>query len=357
MIMKKGIWRVFWIFILFSVSGCMKVRRVDESVTEKNIIETSVECYLIGRELDNGYEVMVPINGVERIENETLIVQKDGITIYITKGQAISEEGVTYSVYERLRMIVKECYEEYEQKYYEVAIGDIEDLSVDSARTEGTYIVEEDELRICEETWYIKRVDEKSDLLIRVVVEHDKITNDTERIVKELEEYYGVDFRFESDAANEKLEEYIEWLNIPTKSIELGEVTIEIPESWEIDYKMNSSIYTVYAPMGKTASMGCALIVGVEEEDEQITHEQRVADYQKSIENNGTEYTIYENAGETFIGETILVKYQIITSRQNNEYCGYYGFMNGKKYTILMSAEPQCVEYAFDVLKRIMRKK
>lgn len=149
------------------------------------------------------------------------------------------------------------------------------------------------------------------------------------------------------DSARERKSAYLEIINTPMKTVTFEDLTFEIPKDWELD---NSWEDCVYAPYGNTATAKYGLYLSVKKVSDPSFDKEKMMNNLRKVGND-----MVEDAGETFIGDTVVTSY----TTDNNGFTEYYEYCSikdGKIYTFLVFASPKRIEHAKDMLDLIFDK-
>ena len=106
-------------------------------------------------------------------------------------------------------------------------------------------------------TYYLAELESGESILVEIKVKSNDVTDKTEELIEELEQFYQFDIYWDEEKANHKIADYIE--NGPENTQYIGNLLFELPEGWEKDSDLSSYDIHVYAPEGDCFYSGCML--------------------------------------------------------------------------------------------------
>lgn len=313
-----------------------KTRELTNTATMEMLLEkngdVSQYSYLSSLELEDGLMLSIPKAGMESMQDNVLEVTKDGVCLELAVNPYIRAGKENTPVYESLRELVEGSYNtSAHPDYKEVTIGSMEDISVEGARTVVSYVDASDKkAKAYDSTWYLIDLNEEQTLLLHVDVCYSDVTANTENLIAELEDYYEIEIQYEKSGAQEKAAQYDDNSMVPTKTFTQGTISFELPENWKIDSAYSNNTSTNYSPSNVD---GSAYGIMVSQQtfsapaDKSIYFEKEALIEAVMMQMTGSAASdlVIDDAGQTFLGDSVLVSFKISFRGLSQRYIAYYG--------------------------------
>lgn len=338
------------------------------------------------------------------MEEDTEIgkVKRKTVTVYIPEGNAsgINAElpgtayadtfGVTFrfslnpylisgqeekTVTEKLQGYMDETYPDknetkkksHKADYEGLELSEVEKIGQDAAVARAEYFVwndEKEEYGIVYGTYYLKELEPDLLALLEVEVDSSKAASKTEELLKELEAFYEVDLEWNSDEAQEKLEDYLagkEEEEVPGAIG--GIIEFDYPKGWALDENYSDEGLLIYAPGGDSDGAGCGIAItsldsfGVTDDvmgwlgDEEYFSKFIEEGLGEDAENLTARYY-----GNTCIGETTLAEFTYTEEGEVID-CRLYIGGDDEKIYIIVAVQFQWLEMnTFEVAEELLEK-
>ncbi|MDD6570918.1 MAG: hypothetical protein PUF12_00890 [Thermoflexaceae bacterium] len=331
-----------------------------EMLLEKNG-DVSQYSYLTSFEIEDGLLITAPKSGTESSNGNELKVIRDGVCIEFIMNPKVRSGQEDYPVYERLRIQIESRYGGNNPAYGDLMMGAIEDISMESARTEVSYVdTSEKQAKAFDTTWYLIDLNKEKTLLLHVDISYADVTKETDDIIRELEAYYDIDILYDESGAKTKLSAYEENNKPEMKTVSYGTISFELPEDWKIDSKYSNSSMTNYSPSGTDGSgygIYAAQYTYEFNLDKNIYFEQK--DTVEKLLIGSTDLTLSDfeivDAGQTFLGDSVKVTYTISFQGISLKYTAYIGVKGNQMNMVGMYGMGTHVAEMLDVLNNILK--
>lgn len=338
----------------------------------EHLFETELTAYMdedvkSGRIKRKNVIVYVPMGNDIRISGDfpgTVNSDTQGISFYADVNPGITFPREDMSAGEKLESYIEHIYGGREEEYYsrnEVEVSGIHKIGKDAAVTTVVQYWRPDEAedyRISYITYYMKELEPDLLFFMEVEIDGSEATEETPEILAELEAFYEVDIPWDSDEAEEKLENYT--AGKADEAVVLPGVDFSFPEGWERDKRYSDGEIVIYAPGGDCDGAGCGIAVASyreEESTDDIWNWLMDAEYfeemlMESLEEvEGLEIGYY---GETCIGETTLAKFSCLSDGERTDCQFYLGEKAGNIYFIV-GMQYQWLEMdTFELVKELL---
>lgn len=312
---------------------------------------------LEGFDID-GVMLAVPKEGSQNAGTGSIEVEKDGLRFELVMNPDERAGVVDYPVYSALKDMAKEAYGDF----FEVEAGQIEDVSVESARTTFSYVNDSREgIWVEDATWYLIDLNDSQSLYVCAEICYPDVTENTEKIIEELEEYYDIEIQFDEEMAEEKLYSYGDESSDPNlKTVTYNNLSFDIPKDWAEDKMMSQDGMIAYAPGGSVQNSLCGVLIyqqsgGFYSDKAQfIGNEAEVRRVFEESMGVSISNLKVSDAGETFIGGTVKVSFDVAYSNGTEKYVAYYGLNTSRVYTVAAYGIGSHTNAAIEVVEMIM---
>ncbi len=339
------------------------------------LFETTLTAYMdedaeSGRIKRKSVTVYVPMGNEIRINGDypgTVNSDTQGISFYADVDPGITFPREDASIGEKLESYIEHIYGGQVEDYYtrnDLEISGVHKIGKNAA---ASTIVQywkpqdEEEYRISYITYYMKELEPGLLFFMEVEIDSSKATGETPEILKELETFYEVDIPWDSDEAEEKLEDYAA-SKAQEEAAVLPGIDFTFPENWERDKSYSDEEVVVYAPGGDCDGAGCGiaaacLLSGEDGEFDDAWNwliedeffETAITEGLEEVE--GLEISYY---GETCIGETTLAKFSCLSDGERTDCQFYLGEKDGNIYFIV-GIQYQWLEMdTFELVKELL---
>ena len=217
---------------------------------------------------------------------------------------------------------------------------------------------DEEDYRISYITYYMKELEPDLLFFLEVEIDSSEATSETPEILEELEAFYEVDIPWDSDEAEEKLENYI--AGKAKEAVVLPGIDFSFPENWERDEGYSDGDVVIYAPGGDCDGAGCGIAVAsfmAGEGNDDILGWLVDDEYFKAAitegleEVEGLEIAYY---GETCIGETTLAKFSCLSDGERTDCQFYLGEKDGNIYFVVGMQYQWLEMNTFELVKTLL---
>ena len=211
-------------------------------------------------------------------------------------------------------------------------------------------------------TYYLTNVgDEK--VLVEVEINLMDAADDTEKMLAELEKFYGFDIAWDAKEAQKKLDDFIAAGVPDTMRVSTGYLVFELPKDWEADYSYGYDV-DAYAPGGSVTEAGCGISItrdymGMDRVDitemlsSQDAIDQYMADYQESAKYAMEDMKI-EYYGSTCLGEAMIFSFKAEYGDAENEVAMFLITDENYFSVMLVTAFPDKFEATMEVAENIL---
>lgn len=321
--------------------------------------EISEESLLTGGEIVDGLILAVPKDGIMDTDDGVLITEKDGLCIELVMNPEERSGLEDYPVYNSLRNITEQIYDS--DDYLDVEMESIEDVSVESARVVLSYLMhnDEDEMAAFDATWYLVDLNEEQTLMIHAEVCYEDVTENTEKIINELEEYYEIKIKYDEVAASDKIEAFIN--NDGMQTVTYNNLTFDIPSNWAKDTVMSEGSIVCYAPDGNVESQMCGIMLQqqsggfVSDKGQLLDNKDQFLQILRESTGMSINNLKITDAGESFIGGTVKVTFDMVYAGTTQHFTAYIGLNTSRLNMIAAFGIGNGINIAEEVLEDIMK--
>lgn len=340
-----------------------KQNRMDyEFLQEAELKIETGEKVLDGIPLIASLKIMLPQDGVKRINKGKAEAEKYGAKIKVELNPKILNSQKEYPIYEQLRIIMENYIKSYE-KYKDVMSYGIEDISESSARLSLKYVTS-DELGVVSHdvTCYLIRLSEELSVFLSVDIGYDKVVDETEQFIAELEDFYGVDIVYVQEHAQEYVEQYLENIIHQTKTFHYQTIQFELPDYWALDTRFQYPNMQIYGPYGRGIESQCVIMVSQDnsefDSDQYLFYDfsDEMQELFNQIYNDSMSDLEITDAGKTFLGDTVRMTCNLKDINGNMQQMVIYcGLTTNQINQIGALKGPDAQEDVFAILENIMK--
>lgn len=338
----------------------------------KYLFETVLTVYMdedvkSGRIKRKTVSVYVPMGNDIRINGDfpgTVNSDTQGISFYADVDPGITFPKEDASIDEKLDSYIEHIYGSLDEESYnrtEVESSGSYKIGKNAAATtvvEYWHPDDEEDYRISYITYYMKELEPDLLFFLEVEIDSSEATSETPEILEELEAFYEVDIPWDSDEAEEKLENYI--AGKAKEAAVLPGIDFSFPENWERDEGYSDGDVVIYAPGGDCDGAGCGIAVAsfmAGEGNDDILGWLVDDEYFKAAitegleEVEGLEIAYY---GETCIGETTLAKFSCLSDGERTDCQFYLGEKDGNIYFVVGMQYQWLEMNTFELVKTLL---
>ncbi|MEA4875895.1 hypothetical protein [Anaerorhabdus sp.] len=299
--MKKIVKAAISILMIVGLVGCsgggtsnkptLANQKSDENAYE-NLMEMTVVAESTnkkGEEETGSFLFYVPKSKYADVYNNSAYSSENGVTLDVSINDYLFEEG------EFADDVVKYMKEGILSDSYILKVVSESEIAVDEGRNNASYsaLVIEENYDYMGEAIYnffaAKELSPNQRIVVRISITASECNKLTDPMIKEIEEYYGIEIGFNLDEATKAQEEFN--ANPPeTKRYDAFGFSFEIPFAYSIDYDMSD--YTeddfAFGPKGNANSYNNNLqVMVITSESTQYTSEELKADIEDLFTESG----------------------------------------------------------------------
>lgn len=200
-------------------------------------------------------------------------------------------------------------------------------------------------------------------VLVEVEINMMDIEDNMEKMLAELETFYGFDIAWDAKEAQKKLDDFVAAGVPDTMKVSTGYLLFEIPKGWEADYSYGYEV-DAFAPGGSVSEAGCGISISREymgDNGVDITEmlssqeaiDRYIADFQEDAKYDmkDTEITYY---GSTCLGEAMKFSFKAEYEEAENEVAMFL-ITNENYFTVMIvTAFPDKFEKTMEVAENIL---
>lgn len=210
--------------------------------------------------------VFVPIDEYVTVNRGNVWGQKLGVSYRIDLEPYLGYNEDDYLISENLDRYLENDYDSFlSAKYEGLVVGEAEEIDRNTARATVEYLeysVYADDYEIVFATYFLKKLEDGTTVLVQIEVNSEEITGKTPELLEELEAFYQFEIDWDKQRAEKKLEDYL--AEGGGKKVSKGGFVFEIPEGWSMDGELSGFKQSVYAPGGDVKTSGCMLAISEE---------------------------------------------------------------------------------------------
>lgn len=293
------------------------------------------------------YSVYIP-NNERPIDYDQGSVSSNllGVELYIDLDPVLESEN--YAAAENLKHKVTFDWSSIPNAYYAVSVGDVQSITDSMAVCEADYIYHRlnnvtDEYIPQYRLYCMQEMRDGVTALIEVDIRADDTTDETSKLLAELESFYGFDIGWDTSFAEDRLAKFESSDEYHDDKYNMGYMSFELQEGWDKD--IDESLYTygsIFAPNGDSTSSHVAFLiqreyVGKEDVISVLLSDTETAEafiasqYFGEANIDGIQAADY---GETFMGETLEITMELSQDGESGTAIIYMGQVDDYIYEI-----------------------
>lgn len=230
-----------------------------EIITTKSVINSET-----GELEYEAAEVFVPYDNYGR---ESVGEVKSGshgvdVAVYISDGyndKVLFDNKKTLA--ENVQEYVKDHYDEFYASDYRGEVWIEEPVEEEEFAYNAVdyikYAAYDDSYSINRAVYGLKQLKKGVALLVEVVLTPNEMTEETAKVIEELEMFYGFEIDWKEAELQNKLDAYVNSVDPAMKVFGNGYAKFYLPKHWKKTYNIEKSKYDVYAPDGDALSAQC----------------------------------------------------------------------------------------------------
>lgn len=349
----------------------------DKDQNKPNDSDRQVSACTLGLEVDDDYDGFTYLYCetlmTESKENaETGKMESKRLNVYIPNGEYTSVNrdraytdylGVDFTVslnpylrYEQENYLPEENLEYYiENEYNPFYYTDFKAIEVSDVEKEGIgakatatycrYNSWDQEYIPVFATHYLVELADDITVLVDIKINYDETTGKTEQLLRELSDFYGIDIEWSKEAAEQKLEAFLNSDEAETNYVSTGYMLFELPMGWEQDWDWSND-YSEYcfAPDGDAQFAECVITIkrdyqgyGVDMDISKIVSSQKNMDeftaMLEQLNEQGLDMTA-ESYGDTVLGPALKLTAKMSYDGYDEYEEDYYMTYDGYLYTL-----------------------
>lgn len=322
-----------------------------EYLTEYEVTTDNTES---GNEIT--YSVYIPNDEYPIVYDPSVEGDQLGVNLYINLEPFL--ESKDFTVAENLKYEVAYDWSSIPSSYYAVSLGDVQSITDDMAVCEVNYIYHRgdsvtDEYIPQYKLYCMQEMKDGVTVIIEVEISADDTTDETFKLLAELESFYGFDIGWDASFAEDKLAKFESSDEYYDDKYNMGYMSFELQEGWDKDVDQSPYTYgSIFAPDGDSTLSHVAFSIErhyVGEEDALST---LLSDTEKAkalfASNFSGEVNIddiqFEDYGETFLGETLEITMKLSQDGESGIATSYIGQVDDYVYEIDYLAEGASAE-------------
>lgn len=314
-------------------------------------------------------EVMVPISDDIYTDRDYISSERMGICVDFSLEPLTPGENVDIPAGVMLDVYLERTYDEFNHvNYKQVELSDVKEIDEDHAYAHINYIEYEQDTnthKVYDETWYIEEAEDGIYVLMLIKVDYEEITGKSEKLLAELEDYYGIHIKYDEDAAERKCDKYVPDVEEGKKIFSTGYMIFELPDNWHEGEGWggdeNSKSYTP----GENDKFGnCSINMHREYVGKDYDFDSKYKDEEanrKAVENElsfNVESFVQTEMGETVVGDTIKAVIKIYNNYVPYDMVIYSGYDGEYLYMfeVICQSEEYSAEYdAISIMEGILK--
>jgi len=178
--------------------------------------------------------------------------------------------------------------------------------------------------------------------VLQVIVSYDEVNENTYEILRELEDFYGMNIAYDSKSAKQLKEEYLATLGQENERIYFDDLHLlffELPHGWKLVEASEDKAYQMYAPDGNPGVSGCAISVAsfpasdIDDPDALFESEEFILQLKSQLPAEWDNFMVTK-CEDTFLGNTHLVMNTVGTGENKSYFKSYYGIYHQLGYLV-----------------------
>lgn len=372
--------------------GALEEEPEEEEATPEPM--TPVAGGMLGTDIGIDYDGFTYLYGetlmTESAENqETGKMESQSLVVFIPKGDYTSVNrdrayvdylGVSFSIelspyirYDQEDYLLKENMEYYlEEEFDPFYYPEYRAVEVSDAKEQGNgmtataqycrYDSWDDEYIPVLSTYYLTELPNDLTVLVEIKINYNEVTGKTDELLKELETFYGFEIDWSKEAAEKKLEAFLNSGEADFNIFSTYYLLFELPAGWAQDYSWDYSV-DAFAPGGDAEFAECAITFEQEylgmdapDMDQILRSESDIEDYRAYFEEQmgDTVSVTLENYGDTVLGTAMKITYSMEEDGYAVRVEAYVMSQDGYLYTAQAMQSSDSTEDSFAILENIL---
>lgn len=310
-------------------------------------------------------KIFLPVGDYASVNENYGYADSRGVNLKVTLAPYLRWDDDKHTLAEDLAYDVEMNYDEfYCTDMYDLELSKIE-TTENGARCVAKYCYYDrwtDSYMPIYCTYYLTNVgDEK--VLVEVEINLMDAADDIEKMLAELEKFYGFDIAWDAKEAQKKLDDFIAAGVPDTMRVSTGYLVFELPKGWEADYSYGYEV-DAYAPGGSVTGAGCGISItrdymGMDRVDitemlsSQDAIDQYMADFQENAKYAMEDMKI-EYYGSTCLGEAMIFSFKAEYGDAENEVAMFLITDENYFSVMLVTAFPDKFEATMEVAENIL---
>ena len=293
------------------------------------------------------YSVYIPDDGHPvDYDRDSVSSNLLGVELYIDLDPVLESED--YTAAENLKHTVAFDWSSIPDAYYAVSVGDVHSITDSMAVCEADYIYHRlnnvtDEYIPQYRLYCMQAMGDGVTALIEVDIRADDTTDETPKLLTELESFYGFDIGWDASLAEDKLTKFESSDEYHDGKYNMGYMSFELQDGWDKD--IDESLYTygsIFAPNGDSTSSHVAFLIQREYVGEEDVISVLLSDTETAEAFIASQYfgeanidnIQAANYGETFMGETLEITMELSQDGESGTAIIYMGQVDDYIYEI-----------------------
>ncbi len=324
---------------------------MDEEITDYAMLTTEQMSYQYGiftpesaENRDKGAFLAMVLRDSELDNKDDYVTsKKDGVTLKIW-ANPMTIGTIAGTVDEiNLHGFLEMSYSElFHENFRNLQIGEKKEIDENhyTCRVSGVNL--EQNASAFDDTILLIRYDENLTLVLQVIVCYDEVNENTYEILRELEDFYGMEIAFDSESAKQLKEEYLATLGQENERIYFDELHLlffELPHGWKLVEASEDKTYQMYAPDGNPGVSGCAISVvsfpasDIDDPDALFESEEFILQLKSQLPAEWDDFMVTK-CEDTFLGNTHLVMNTVGAGENKSYFKSYYGIYHQSGYLV-----------------------
>lgn len=309
-------------------------------------------------------DVLIPISDIAYADDERAFGNKMGVRVTTTLNPYIQLNQEDYLMSENLEAQLEADFNEFNvANYCDIEISSIEEFSDECARVSVSYVQYDewyDKYKAFERTYFLTKLDEERTLMVEVEIVYDEVTGKTEKLIEEIESFYGFNVAYDKKDAAKRLEAYTGKMG-DKRMISTGYMTFELPAHWESDWDYtDDAVNKAYAPDGDGYAAESVIIIsrnyyGNNENIQTLMADTAVS--KELIEENiacTVNNFVQTNINDTAIGNGVKLNFEVMDEGKLYKYVIYY-IQNGEYMYNIQAINSEGSEDAIALVDEIVQ--
>lgn len=324
-----------------------------------------------GKAEKQGINVFIPKGEFSDAGYDTAYADEAGVIVRITINPFMECDGKACTAEEKLAYYLEKEYDEYDNYAYRVLVDHTtyRDLEMSETKEAGRgvratvrychYNKSEGGYYSCFCTYYLAQLSDNTEMLLEVMVDEERVKENTDALIAELEHFYGFDIDWDMQEAQRKGDNFLASGDADMAVFSTGYFLFELPLEWEENVKYDSLYSYSYAPHGNSAIFGCSINIGREYTGiSRMDTDSLLMDTEllKSYLEEGLGVRNYEisDYGITCMGEAMKIIFNTADGEDESRTELYLIFGDDYIYHVQAIADSKCTEDVFALVEGIL---